>query len=359
MAERVRIIEPRPIESVPRPADGEAPESPWALLRTAGTRGQWAWAAGWTIFVAAAAARLAVDAGKTGLPLVAAISALVILTLPYMGFGFTSLGQTLQAWVRRAPLAPAQMLFFFMAVYLAYALGTGSFDLLALVRIQAFVATPLVIIMAARSSPAVTWLDFVAIACIWLPFNFGQISSIWTWPEGEAAYILNTPLAVDLALCLFLGLRRFPESDLRFAVKARSLPFVAACLFGFMMIAVPFGLGTGFLTWHPQLNALKLIGQPLAIFFFIAVPEELLFRGLVQGLLARRTGKPVLALVVASLLFGASHWHNPGWPDFRYLGLAAVAGLFYGWAYLRTGSIATSALLHAAVDSLWELFFHV
>src|SRR5208283_5258789 len=98
------------------------------------------------------------------------------------------------------------------------------------------------------------------------------------WPEGEAAYILNTPLAIDLALCLFLGLRRFPESELRLAVKVGNLPLVAACLIGFMAIAVPFGLGTGFLTWHPQLNVAKLVGQPLAIFFFIAVPEELLFR---------------------------------------------------------------------------------
>ena len=333
----------------------------WTLVRHgSGTRRQWAWAGGWTVFIAAVATGLALTAGKTGWPLVGAILALIVLTLPYMGFLFTSLGEAVRPWMSRSPLAPAVVLLGAMGVYVVYALLTGAFDLLALVRVQAFVATPLVLVLAARGRSQVSWLDFAAIAAIWLPFNFGQINSIWTWPEGEAAYILNTPLAVDLALCLFLGLRQHPECQVRFDVKGRSLPLVVACLLGFMVIAVPIGLGTHFLTWRPQLNVQKLVGQPLAIYFFIALPEELLFRGLVQGLLARRTGKPILALLVASLLFGASHYHTyPAPPDLRYIGLAAVAGIFYGWTYLRTGSVATSALLHAAVDSLWELFFHI
>jgi membrane protease YdiL (CAAX protease family) len=98
--------------------------------------------------------------------------------------------------------------------------------------------------------------------------------------------------------------------------------------------------------------------QPLAIFFFIAVPEELLFRGLAQGLILKRTGRPAVAIIASSLFFGMSHWHNLGMPDFRYLGLASIAGIFYGWTYHRSGNIAVSALLHAAVDTLWDLLLH-
>jgi membrane protease YdiL (CAAX protease family) len=196
------------------------------------------------------------------------------------------------------------------------------------------------------------------VAAIWLPFNFGLLDSIWEWPAGQAAYVLNTPLAVDIALLLFVAWRQVPRVPLRWTVTRQDLKLVATMLVLFMAISLPFGLATGFLQLNPKLELTQLLGQPFGIFFFIAVPEELLFRGLLQGLLLERTGRPRLSLVVASLLFGVSHWHNPGMPDCRYLGLAAVAGGFYGFAYLRARSLAVPALLHTAVDVIWALLLH-
>ena len=65
-----------------------------------------------------------------------------------------------------------------------------------------------------------------------------------------------------------------------------------------------------------------------------------------------------LRLVAASLVFGAAHLDNgPHAPDWRYGVLASLAGLAYGWVYLRTRRILAPAIAHTLVDVTWSLFF--
>jgi membrane protease YdiL (CAAX protease family) len=57
------------------------------------------------------------------------------------------------------------------------------------------------------------------------------------------------------------------------------------------------------------------------------------------------------------VLFGFSHITNLGFPNWRYVILASIAGLFYGWTWRKTGSILASAMVHAAVDAAWHFLF--
>jgi uncharacterized protein len=334
------------------------PEHVTATTATAAERRGWIWTVGLTAFIAFGATVAAISGHKTGPELVFAIAALVLLVFPYMAFLNTGIAGTARDQVSGRLGRFGFGLLFFLAVYLLYGVGTGAFTWWALLRIVGFILPPAVFAIAAGQRPGVVWQDFAVVACIWLPFNFGLLDAIWDWPEGQAAYVLNTPQAVDLALLVFLVWRRFDFVPLRWQVSLRELRLVGIMLAIFMLIALPAGFATGFLQVNPKLEWRQLVGQPLGIFFFIAVPEELLFRGLLQGMLLRVTGKPVVALVVASLLFGVSHWHTAV-PDLRYMTLAAVAGLFYGFTYLRSRSLVVPALLHTAVDTLWALFFHV
>ena len=88
---------------------------------------------------------------------------------------------------------------------------------------------------------------------------------------------------------------------------------------------------------------------PAIIYLTSAVPEEFLFRGLIQNVFARIVGRGA-ALIAASVVFGLAHL-----PDLRYVALATLAGVAYGWVYARTGKITASALTHAAVDWIWVL----
>ena len=346
---------------------GESPGPEFAVVVSAASRSTgrvhrlrgWLWALGLTALTVLGSSIAGYNARLLSQELAVAVTVLGIMSFPYMAFTATSVRRDIQRWLKKANgVGLALIGAGFVSAYIIYAFGTEVFSLFAMVRIACFVGVPSFLIWSAARSANIVWQDWLAVACIWLPFNFGLLNSIWEWPAGQAGYILNTPMAVDLALILFVCYRGFRFVPFRFQMRWRDLLIVLTGLSLFMLVALPFGLVTGFLALNPQLSAMKVLGSPLAIFFFIAVPEELLFRGLIFGMLQQTTKRTNLAIIVSALLFGVSHWHNPGWPDFRYLGLATVAGVFYAFTFVRTGSLTASAVLHAAVDTLWDLFFH-
>lgn len=124
-------------------------------------------------------------------------------------------------------------------------------------------------------------------------------------------------------------------------------------------IAIPLGLATGFIHygWRP-FDALAWSQKVFHFLFGVALPEELLFRGLLQNGLEQRafsTRRWPWALAIAALVFGAAHMGHPPVPKWRYGILATLAGLAYGWVWHRTGKITAAALTHAAVDLVWVL----
>lgn len=97
---------------------------------------------------------------------------------------------------------------------------------------------------------------------------------------------------------------------------------------------------------------------------FVAPGEELLFRGLVQGLLRRVVGVGP-AILVASILFGVVHWialvgAGGGEPTLSgilaYVAIAAGLGLVLGTVYEWTKTLAVPVVIHGlwnAVQFLW------
>jgi membrane protease YdiL (CAAX protease family) len=74
------------------------------------------------------------------------------------------------------------------------------------------------------------------------------------------------------------------------------------------------------------------------------VAEEVLFRGVMQGELARRL-PGVLALVLTSAVFGLAHFLTVS-----YALLAAVAGLYFGALYWAQGNLLIPIIAHALYD---------
>ena len=90
---------------------------------------------------------------------------------------------------------------------------------------------------------------------------------------------------------------------------------------------------------------------------FTCVAEEALFRGFLQNQLTQllQTWKSgwIFAWFIASILFGLAHLSG-GW---GYVCLATVAGLFYGYAFLKTKKIEASICVHFAVNAIHFLVF--
>jgi len=101
----------------------------------------------------------------------------------------------------------------------------------------------------------------------------------------------------------------------------------------------------------------KIAAIFLGMLWVVALGEEFFFRGLLQQWIAQWTSRPALALVVASILFGAAHLGFRGFPNWRFALAAAVAGWFYGRAYQQAGSIRASMVTHALVVTVWRAWF--
>jgi membrane protease YdiL (CAAX protease family) len=120
-------------------------------------------------------------------------------------------------------------------------------------------------------------------------------------------------------------------------------------------MAIALGLGMGFLHAHAVWpGPLKLGTAFVFTLAFIAIPEELFFRGWMQNLVERRLGRRP-ALLVTAVLFGLSHFNKRAAHfNWRYVVLAALAGIFYGRAWRRDRRVGASAITHACVDTVWS-----
>lgn len=92
----------------------------------------------------------------------------------------------------------------------------------------------------------------------------------------------------------------------------------------------------------PTFEVSYLLQQTLFMGIFVAVGEELLFRGLIQNDLMRLLGDG-WGLLMAGLLFCIMHMT---WRSAPELGFTFLAGLVFGYAYYRTKSLTMPMVMH-------------
>ncbi|MHB8503623.1 MAG: CPBP family glutamic-type intramembrane protease [Candidatus Acidiferrales bacterium] len=242
--------------------------------------------------------------------------------------------------------------------YLIYALGTNTFGILRVGAVAIFVFVPLLLAASTERKPSGTWQDFLVLAGVWVAVKFGPSHFVWPYPGGRLAYIFTLLLAVNVALAVFVLLRRVDGIGYSIGWGRRWGFFVFGSFIVFACLAIPLGLGMHFIAFAPQWHAWSsLLFTSLGVFFFTAWPEEFLFRGLLQNMLSRASKSDLAGWWTASMLFGFSHITNLGFPNWRYVVLASIAGIFYGWTWRKTGSIFASAIIHALVDVAWHFLF--
>jgi membrane protease YdiL (CAAX protease family) len=198
----------------------------------------------------------------------------------------------------------------------------------------------------------------LTLAGIWVLVKFGPTHQLWPYPNGRLGYLLTGMVAVNTAVASFLLIRRCKGIGYSIGWGNRWGLYVLGSFLVFACIAIPLGISMRFIAFAPHWNKwFTYVGLSLAIFMFTAWPEELLFRGLLQNFLSRASNSEMAGWWTASVLFGFSHITNLGFPNWRYVILATIAGLFYGWTWRKTGSIFASALVHAGVDAVWHFLF--
>jgi membrane protease YdiL (CAAX protease family) len=241
-------------------------------------------------------------------------------------------------------------------LYLVYLLGTREFTWLRLGAGLAWIEVPALLVLSARGRRAGAWQDYAVLVILWAPIEFAWGRYLFPYP-AEATHTLEILLALNAGIIAFLYLRELDGIGYSIAWGKGFGAVVVLSFLAFAAIAIPLGLSMHFIAWSPSLARLKSLPlSALGILLFTAWPEEFLFRGLLQNLLSKSLRNETAGWIVASGLFGLSHIVH-GFPNWRYVLLASIAGLFYGLAWKKTGSMTGSCLVHALVDTIWHALF--
>jgi membrane protease YdiL (CAAX protease family) len=248
------------------------------------------------------------------------------------------------------------------AVFLIAAARSGAFNAPLTALIVAYTFVPTMCAYLARRSPSPSWIDFLIIALLWFPLEF-SIGHQWIpRPAQGILHLAAYGISILLGLAIFLLFRHL--SGMKYTLP-RSGRDLVNLLLGFVACApilIALGRAIGFLPpfhWPPHPTPARIGSQYLIILAATALPEEILFRALIQNCIAQRLGTKTWTLLLAAFIFGCAHLDNgPGpLPNWRYMILATIAGVAYGKVFEKSSSIFASAGLHALVDLIKHLCF--
>lgn len=288
----------------------------------------------------------------------------LLLTALYLAPGFAAS----RSWLARrfcGIRGAAASVVLFLLPYLIYCAGAADFRWPAFAKLAALAALPLGLFAAVpvANPRRLNWQDAVVLLWLFLPVLLHLTSGIW-----------NVPVNLDFMARLFLvgvGAWSFliqrsmgasggfvKDAGYDFTISRAVAGDALVSFAGFSVIALPLGFALRFIAWNPQYRGLgDFLSGYLTIFLFVAMAEELFFRGLLQNLLEVSLGSRYAAQAIASVLFGLSHIQHAPSPNWPYATLATAAGWFYGLAYRKHRSLIASAGTHALVDTLWRTWF--
>ena len=169
----------------------------------------------------------------------------------------------------------------------------------------------------------------------------------------EGAWLSPLPVVFVLLVtyaCLRMRKERWAavglKPDLRFATHALAGSVLGIVLIGLVTALIVASGGASF-RLDPA-RSLGALAMDAWVFLWVALLEELLFRGFLFQRLVDGVGAWP-ALLAMALLFAGAHWGNPGMESATMLWASvdtALGALLLGLAYLRTRSLALPIGIH-------------
>ncbi len=286
---------------------------------------------------------------------------LALLAAGFVALSSSKIVEWLRSLVAKSLTLTVAIPLLLLVPYVMGSLGNHPLSAWAMVGFVAYVELPCILLLPdrKRAVSGAGWRDYAAMLSLALPVVAGWTAGIWTGTIGHALF---RPLAsVCAGVYSFVVVRRLERVGYRLLWQRDDFIQGVLCFVLFALLAIPLGYALHFirfrpLSYAPQVFAVRFLGT----YLLIAIPEEVFFRGILQSSLEqslRSSRREWYALILASVVFGASHLRHPPVPNWKYAILATLAGLFYGAVFRRRRRTSSSALTHALVDTIWSMWF--
>ena len=316
--------------------------------------------AGWVVLSVAGI----VVARSKGIPLAAALPVVAAFLAEYPFYlvaAFPAERQRLanifvehRAWL--SPALPAILTGSLILPYLLCTLGGIDFEWLALVRLASLGLAISLWYAILSAAPA---LDAAFLALVgWVTLGH-YFDAVYPRFYGQHLEVLGAlGLLHVMALSLMLQ-RPIVETGWGFWPNRREWAIGARHYVFFLLLGGPLAmaLGAAHLAGHAA-NWWIVIGIFFGALWVSSLAEEFLFRGVLQQWIEDWTGSARAALLLTSLVFGLAHLWFRGFPNWRWVPVAAVLGWLCGRARNQAGSIRASVVTHALVVATWRAFFN-
>lgn len=288
------------------------------------------------------------------------VAAALLETALYLVPGFRRTRETFDSI---APPAMRALVLAASAVlpYVVYGVVSGTFHWrwFAVIALLASVASAWFVVQAKRTA-AVDVLFLAFMAGVLLSKVFGRVY-VDLHPRVPAD-ILGHLMWIRVGILSVLSFRKLGGIGFGFLPTRKDWSIGFQHFLLFIPAGILLGLWLQFMQprtpggpwWR---TAALAIGTFFGILWVVALSEEFFFRGVLQQVLAKITKNRWGGLVLASIAFGLVHLPFRHFPNWRFALVAAVAGLFYGLAYMRTSSVRAPMVTHALVVTTWRVFF--
>ena len=278
----------------------------------------------------------------------ATAASFVLLLAPYWFFGWGLAGPLKR--VLKTPLTRIAGSTVFVVPYLVFSIPRAEFRIGLCAELLIAIVGLTALLEYARGD----WADYAALLAVALIIELHVFARAWPVPGLSG---LEKLLFMDVVLYLYLVVRT--SVQVGFDLRARASDFRVGLreFLYYTPIALALGFAMGFLHLHRITSSAQWIGAGwIFTLFFVALPEEIFFRGLLLNLLEKRIGTKA-ALVVSAVVFGLAHFNKRANVfNWRYVILAAIAGIFYGRSYLANRRILSAGVTHATVDTVWSIW---
>jgi membrane protease YdiL (CAAX protease family) len=286
-----------------------------------------------------------------GIPNWAALPILAAFLIEYPFYlvaGFASVRERL-----RGPALPAFLAVSATLPYLASTFAT-EFHWTALLQLAALA---LALGLWYRVLPVSVPADLGFLALVASVYIFKFFDPIYPILFKVRLSFLGHLTLIHLGVLVLILERRIHETGYGFWPKLRDWRTGAVNYLYFLPIGAVLAVGLHAARLGSRTPVWLVPGIFFGMLWTVALSEEFLFRGVLQGWLEEWTRNRSSALAMTSLVFGAVHLWFRGFPNWRWALIAVALGWFCGRARNQAGNIRAGMVTHALVIATWMGFF--